>query len=338
MGLKIISSLSNFIINMITNIIHFPRWLVLQVRNVINHFAQIRTNLKDMTKTNLDLGKYHFYNRNLGDAVFRFKMVERFFDPGNKQACYYLGWCYMQKGEIAKALEYLVKAGDADEVNLRQFLRAIDVTERVPSEIEKICRDIIADDYEDQFFSEEHYLPIELVNEINTSILEIPAKYEILELGCNVGVCGAEMRKRLPEQFHLTGVENSQIMYAILQNAEDAAVEKNYSQLINMPVAAFLKNNKAKYDLIISLNGFAFTNNLEEFFAQVKLALNQHGYFAFATKISDQTILDKFSLEFSYNSSQVIETFKSNSFKIIAEKELKLEKNNIFYIFVVKLA
>lgn len=337
MGLKMLSAFRNFIGELVGNIAKFPRWAIDNTRNLINHFKEIRQNLKNMTKTNLDLGIYHFYSNNLNDAIFRFRLVERFFDPANKQACYYLGWCYMQKGEIKKAMEYLVKAGDEDVVNLRQFLRTIDIAQQVPNNIEQVIRDIRAENYIEDYVGNEVYLPKELVNELNVNMLEVPEQYEILELGSNIGACGAQMRSRLPEKFTLTGVENSASMISILQELENIKEEKNYSQLINLSVPDFLDQNDKKYDVIVSLNGFSFTAELDSFFSKVRSALTDKGVFAFTVKIDEQTVIDKEYLEFNYSQATVISALNSNNFEIIAKKELKLEKNNSFYIFVVKL-
>lgn len=333
---KLKSSLRDFFYDLINIIMKLPQLIVEQIHNFIDHLLQVRENFKDLGKTNLDLGKYHFYNQNLNDAIFRFKIVNKFFSHDNRKANYYLGWCYMKKGQIPKAMEYLIKAGDADEVELRQFLRTIEITSHIPAKIEKINRDASADGYIERFLSADYYLPLELVNEINTTMIEIPAKYEVLELGSNVGACGIEMRKRLAEQFDLTGVETSDIMFDISQTIENKENEKNYTALLNMPVEDYLANNNKKFDVVISLNGLAFTSELDKLFAKVKLSLKRDGLFAFVLNSSSQTSLDTISLEFQYSADTVTEALLSNNFEIIIERELKLEKNNSFYIFVVK--
>jgi len=83
MGLKRLSLLRDFIRDLIENIVGLPRLVRKQIRAAINDVMQVRENLKNMTKTNMKLGKYHLYRRNLGDAIFRFRIVEKFFDPGN---------------------------------------------------------------------------------------------------------------------------------------------------------------------------------------------------------------------------------------------------------------
>jgi len=338
MSIKMLSDLFSFTRKEIKKLPRLPSWIRYQCKAAIKDVMQVRENLKNMTKPNMRLGQYHFYRRNLGDAIFRFRMVEKFFDSGSKEACYYLGWCYLLKGKLQKSEEYLVKAGDEDEVHLLEFIRIIDTTQQVPPEIETVSRDILANNYIDQFADAEHYLPAELVNEININMITVPEQYEVLELGSNIGACGFEMRKRLPDAFNLTGIETSQIMFSMLKEEEDSKEEeaKNYSQLVNMPVAEFLAKNDNQYDLIVSLNGFSFTNELEEFFSTVKLSLAAKGIFAFVVRAGETTHLDKSLLEFNYNADEVTRSLKSNRFEIISQRELKLVKDANFYMFVVK--
>lgn len=334
--MKIFSTISKFIGNSISKMSSFPGWAIQRLRDLVDHLKKIKANLKDLTGTNLKLGIYHLYRNNLSDAVFRLKIVDNFLDRSNEEANYYLGWTYLKKGDFQKAIHHLAKAGKADEIKLHNFIQEIDNISEIPMSIETMNRNITAEDYIDQFTNSEYYLPLELVNDINSNLINIPDSYSVLELGCNVGLCGAHMHARLPEEFTLTGIETSSIMHSMLQNIETSQQTKYYSQLHNVPVQDFLAQNRTKFNVITSFNGFSFTSNLDELFSQIKLSLTKEGIFAFTVRGSSKTHLDKSLLEFSYDENTIKQALKSNHFEIISERELKLEKNNKFYIFLVK--
>lgn len=56
---------------------------------ILQEGAEIREKLKDIPKTNLELGKYHLQKGNLTDAILRFKLVIKL-TPKNEYAYYYL--------------------------------------------------------------------------------------------------------------------------------------------------------------------------------------------------------------------------------------------------------
>lgn len=336
MALKIFSNSKAVVGKMSNAVINFPNDLFSMIRQLLEHLAKIRENLKDLTKTNLRLGKYHFYSRNLNDAFFRFRLVDRFFDPGNQEACYYLGWCFFRRGNYSNAVSYLERAGDADIVGLKKFIDEIDVVDQVPSKIEAVWRDVLAEDFLDRFASSQYFIPTELVNAINSHTLSIPERYSILELGSNVGICGAEMRKRLPEEFYLTGVENSGIMAEISVSMSEAAEGVVYNEIINYAIIDHLKQEDKQYHLVVSLDGFGFTRNLADLFWHIKQRMLPGGTLAFVMKTAHVTKLDTSLMEFCHDIDSITSAIGENDLKIELVREIKLEKNRNYSIFIVR--
>lgn len=81
----------------------------------------LRYKLSNLVESNLDLGAYHLRCRNYNNAIFRFKLVDKFLDPDNKLANYCLGWSYFIKQDYKQAINCLTKSAEADEVGLLPF-------------------------------------------------------------------------------------------------------------------------------------------------------------------------------------------------------------------------
>lgn len=336
MSLKIFSLFIEYIHKIINSITGAHKWIIGNICSLIQNFKLMRENLRDFNNTNLRLGKYHLFNKNINDAIFRFWLVEKIFDPDNPEACYYLGWCFMKKGNYEKALEYLEKAKDADKVNLEQFVKNIDSVQILPENIEAILRDILAEDFIDRFINKEEFVPTELINELNVYTVSLPEEYTVLELGSNIGLGGVEIRKKLPEEFNLIGVENSEIMSKLANSLKQDNGEEIYNEFFNVSIPKFLEQDHNYYNLIISLDGFAFTSNLQGLFIKIKHRLAKDGTFAFVTKTNSSTYLDKNLMEFYHDITNIRQALQKSSFEIVQERQLRLDKSSSFSIFIAK--
>lgn len=74
-----------------------------------NYFAEIRTKLRDLPRTNFELGCKFADQGKWGDAAFRFR-VALYFQPNFAAAHYNLGCCLIRLNQRAKARNALLKA------------------------------------------------------------------------------------------------------------------------------------------------------------------------------------------------------------------------------------
>jgi predicted TPR repeat methyltransferase len=285
-----------------------------------------------MASSNMNLGVYHLYKRNYNDSIFRFQLVDRFLDPNNKKANYWLGWCYLLKSDHKKSIVHLAKAEKEDTVKLLDFVKSIDKTKTIPEQIYKIHRDITAETFANRFFSESKSLPKELVMELNNNISKLSKEYTILELGSNLGALSFELNERMQDKMHLTSTEISKELIKL--QSEFFPKKSRATEVIETSNSEFFKSNKQKYDIICSLNGFAFDADLTEFFTKITSHLKPSGYFAFAIKLSKNETHLSSELEFSYNEKDLSKQLAKAKLQIISSKEISLEIKNNYSIFV----
>ena len=376
-----ISSIRSFISKVVNFITELPGAIVLLIKKSLDDVKLITSNMKDMTNSNINVGIYHMESRNWKDAMFRFNLVRKFLDKGNKKAAFYLAWCNLFMGNTAKALvlvnESLEKIlpespfGSQDtednssneeekelhmrKLELKEFIETMDGLDEVPENIERFTRDILAEDFVDRIKSTDHYLPTEFVNEINNHIINFPGNYTVLELGSNIGVLSLEMRKRMPDEFHLTCVEGSDIMMQILEkdlmdfinNSQNNQSANLYDlhDLREQFVREYLNDNYEQgqnFDLIVSFDGFGFTKDLKQTFAQIYNMLKPEGSFAFTTRVNNvssglsDSLLSKNAFEFKHESSKLKDELEEVGFIIELERNIELSKNNNFSIFISK--
>ncbi len=334
MGNNIFAGIKNTTKSFLCAICRLPIFIKNQIQRLKNEFVALREKLKNVSDSNMKLGIFHLRSGNYRDAIFRFKLVEKYLDPNNKLACYWLGWVYFLKQDYKNSIINLIKARDEDEVNLLQFVKSIDNVQYVPVQIYALYRDIKASNFVDKIASDTYDIPKTLVLELNEAITSLPEEYYILELGSNVGILGYEINKRMQEKFYLTSTEVSSEMIDLQTSFYPD--QELYDKVLQVPVDEYLLKTKQKYDIICSLDGFAFTSDLKAIFQNVFSVLNQDGYFAFAVRSTQKNSFSSALLEFSYDNKQVIGFLREIGFKVLSSKEFNLEIKNNYSIFVCK--
>ena len=332
MARKYFSSISNLFKSSASCIMSIPNFFRQQFKRFTDDIKKLRYKLKNLTESNLDLGVYHLRCRNYNDAIFRFKLVDRFLDPDNKLANYWLGWTYFMKQDYSKSIVCLTKAKEVDEIGLLSFVKSIDSTTFIPTAIQSMHRDIIADIIVDKYVTEEQNLIVELVSEFNNQAKNLPEEYSILELGANIGMLADEMHKRMQESYTLTGVEISDKMIQLQPKCFPNS--KPYDDIINAPIDEFLEKEVNLYDVVYSLDGFATNIDLKKIFTSVFSVLNTNGYFAFVVRTDKQNGLSAKLLEFAYNPQYVRDMLEETGFMILSVNDFSLEIKNNYSIFM----
>lgn len=284
-------------------------------------------------KNNLDLGKYHLQEGNISDALLRFYLVSKLLDKGNKEAVYNMGLCYLLQAKYDQAKLCFVEAAEFDKIGLANFLENYKTVQIIPSRIETLYRDLVNKKYIDRFQLEKSNLYVELIKELNSHLSILPDKCAVLELGFNIGLLGHEIKKRLPDEFVITGVESSSVMIAL--HNKISGVSK-YDYIVEQSVFDYLNNSKGKYDIVLSVGGLAGTSNLSNVLPAIKNLLNNNGILAFVVQTAIVSDFDQENFSFVLNESEANQSLLNNGFKILYTKQIKLVKNKIFSIFIVK--
>ncbi|AFB28441.1 methyltransferase domain-containing protein [Rickettsia rickettsii] len=316
-------------------IINVPNFIKNKILEFKNYISDCKYKLSHLTETNYQLGLDHLYRGNLNDALLRFKLVDKFFNPNDSKVYSQLGWVYFLKNNYRQAIEYLEKSNEKYKPIFINFLKNYkDITE-IPQEICGKYRDLTAQYYPTIFNNDKNiHLPYRFVNEALKQISDLPDNYSILELGSNIGLVGYEIQKRFPERFTLTGVEVSALMNKLQETYYPNT--KIYDQIYNIAIDEFLKQNSNKFDIIFSFCGLSFTNNLIEYFNLIYSSLNTQGYFALCLPNATKTQFSVKRKEFIFNLNEINNFLQKNNFTILTSEEIILAENNKYSIIVCK--
>jgi predicted TPR repeat methyltransferase len=311
---------------------NFPSWYMGKIFTFINYFADVKYKVTHLKETNLNLGLVHLYNNDLNDAIFRFKLVDKFFSTSDHQANYWLGWAYFLKNNYEKALYHLKKSFEADQVNLASFLQTYNNLSEIPSAIWHQHRNFdVGGDYTKRFFGKNKVnLTYSFVSKIMSNITDLPDNYSILELGSNTGLVGDEVKKRFPDSFTFTGIENSEMVNII------ALYRNIYDHVLEVSIPDFIKQNSNKYNVILSFCALSFTKNLLAYFNDIYSIVDKLGYFAFCLPINKVTNLSLKRKEFIFSITDIKEALSKTKFTILSSEELAIEKNDKYYMVVCK--
>lgn len=327
---NVVKWLYNFILDM-------PFLIKDQFKAIAEAFQSFKHNIKNFADVNVKLGVYHLNNQNYNDAIFRFKLVDKFFRPNDPFVNYWLGWAYFLKRGHKKAMIHLQKSQTEDKVKLLEFIRHINTATEVPDQIYSIYRSINTEVIVETLVSDEdHDFPKIMVIALIELMNDLPEESKILELGSNVGLVGHEMHKRINnDNFSLIGIESSSEMIYLQGVCNRSAF---YNKVLNMPVLEYLQDSDdAEYDVVLSLDGFSNHADLNEVFSHVYNILELEGYFIFVIRVNNSiTTLSEKYLEFSYNKDDVNNLLQQNGFKILSMSDLGLVMKNNYFIFVCK--
>ena len=324
--------MKNAIKKIFSGIIFLPKMIYTLVDQIINDCIKLRVKMKDLAKSNIDVGKYHLRNGNYNDAIFRFKLVDQFLDKNNVMASYYLGLAYFFKKDYQNSATHLLKAETKDKIGLLNFIKNIDNIEFVPNKIYKLHRRNRAKFFVDKFAGEETSIAQNLVIEFNKAASDLPDQYSILEIGSNIGLLGFEIAKRMQDKFIITATEISREMINIQSIIYPD--QQFYDEIYNDSAETYLANNLQKFDVIFSLDGFSYIKNLRSTFASIFSKLNNNGYFAFCVRTSKNPSFSCELLEFSYNFQQLSIDLREIGFKILSYKNFNLENKNNYTILI----
>ena len=99
-----------------------------KINDAIAEYGLIREKLKDLRQTNYNLGVKHLENGNISEAVFRFKIVKKFW-PHYYEAYYQLAYALILSDKIDQArivIDQLVEKDPSYQAKASELLASID--------------------------------------------------------------------------------------------------------------------------------------------------------------------------------------------------------------------
>ncbi len=312
---------------------HFPNWYKNNLIVAREYVIDFKRKLSNLTETNINLGIYHLRKHNFIDAIIRFKLVGKFFSPGNQTANYWLGWCYFMQNKCQQAISHLQQLSTVEAQQLKSLLENWSQCSEMPEEIWRQCRELCAERYTTSFHNDKVHLPYSFANRVLEKITNLPSHYRVLDLGSNVGLIGYEIKKRFPDSFDLVGVESSPTMNKLVSIYYP---NRNiYSQILNCSIKEFIdKKAENKFDIILSFCSLSFTNKLEEYFKALWNLLQDNGYFAVCLPSNNLTKLSLKHKEFVFNPQEVKNSLLLCNFSLLGIDELTIGVDNKYCIFI----
>lgn len=244
----------------------------------------LRERLRDLPKTNFDLGCDFAEQGQWHDAMFRFR-ITRYLQPKYPQALYNLACCYVQLGRTQKAREALVQVLSEHPAHTEAIfmLGAIDpsalTAQQRPS---RIPLDLVT-----RFFSSiaENYNQLEAANQYRGGVAMaeqlkplLPATVErMIDLGCGTGIAAIPYRAAVKE---LIGVDVTPAMVAQAASQTQGDT-KLFAQVIEADITTPLEALPAgAAEVVLLVNVTPFLGELTAVLTNTARMLKPDGVFA----------------------------------------------------------
>ncbi|MFM9891112.1 MAG: methyltransferase domain-containing protein [Rickettsiales bacterium] len=251
-------------------------------------WTEAREKLKDLPKTNFELG-CDFAQRGLyRDAILRFRFV-LYLRPNYPLAWYNLGCCYYRNGDKAKAAPALKKAlaqqpdnrdalfmlSGLDPESVPQHLRPT----RMPAEMVTGFFSLAAANY-DAFELANQYQGGQLVFDALKPLLKVPSPV-VVDFGCGTGIAARPWRATAKE---ITGIDLTPAMIAGAQTVVIGG-QPLFERLVTADLTALGDAiTPASADLILCVNTASYVGALEALMASAAQALKPGGLIAITTE------------------------------------------------------
>lgn len=313
------------------------------IESIPGEIQTMREKMKDLAKTNTELGLFHVRSGNYNDAVFRFKMALRF-NQNYAPAFYGFGLCRHNEGYEEEAESYFRKALTANPgfVEAQYMLFHYDhkvLPERTPVGVIRERFDNEAATYNETYVGHKDYVGHELVcAEVEKYYADKEVKPDFLDLGCGTGLCGKLLReKRLVGT--LTGVDLS---LAMLTEARSFVVNYKpvYTTLVDKDYMQYLKGCEEKFDGIIAASSFHYIKDISAVLTACKRVLKPEGMIIFLVAKSAAREV-QFLIEhdtFSYSGAYLETAIQAAGLEKVTLSETLIYEGFAGYLVAVKTA
>jgi predicted TPR repeat methyltransferase len=276
---------------------------------------EVRKKMKNLEHTNYDLGMYHYNSGNLSDAIFRFKMLKKIFKVSG-QIDYFIGRCYIERNQIEKAKPYIESYLKGMDTTFREEAKycydlaygRIQNIKAIPQSIVKRTFNLLAEKYDEIFFSKPNLPQDEVYKQLNAYVNEVGSPYgnKVLDLGCGTGYI-AKMLKSNKVAGSIVGVDFSSKMIEICKALKidhapcyDILFEESFESY-------FSKEIDKQFDIIIASKIISYFNDPLKLLTSCKEMLKTGGVIALTYKVSsqDKVRFDSLFEEFQFDEAYV---------------------------------
>jgi predicted TPR repeat methyltransferase len=324
-------NIKKFFINIFSILIGFIKSLRQVVPQSLKTLRVIKFKLANLEKVNFELVDMHIRNGNISDAILRLKIISNFIVPGSTKAYYKLAWCYFVKSDFTQSLATLSKCREIDSYQLEKFLSQ-EKTEHVPLDIWTEYKNFSSFVYHAVFTNKKINLHEYAVDLLLQNLRTLPVNCQILDLGAFVGMNAEMLDSKTPKKYTITGVEDSKVMYKILQGLG------LYEKIYNSSVDDFLSNCAEKYHAIISVCSLGFINTQAAHFASIGNILHDDGYFILVLKGDVEAVkLNSNRVEFLYNKNNLEKELSGSGFIVVKSENVIFDSSSNYIVLVCKI-
>ncbi len=290
-------------------------WFKTQVES----FHELINKLKNLRKANVDLGIAHFNEGRTKDAIFRFKIVNRFF-PDVKIANYYLGRSYIENWDFTKAKTYLEKYLESGDLEMRDkakycydlALERYDNVSKIPTSIVRRIFNNIAEKYDAIYLWQG--CPQEMLLTQIRKFREqgyVLSPKDILDVGCGNGSFSYELKCDSPNAS-ICGIDISNKLAGKANQLKLKDQTKVMSEvlLVDLESEELLKElSNKKFDIIVFSLVFDYISDIQNTLESYAKLLNKGGLLGFTfqtnSKKSIHTLFDREYEEFYHSEGNV---------------------------------
>lgn len=299
------------------------------VESIPSELQLMREKMKDLAKTNADLGMYYIRTGQFNDAVFRFKMALRF-NPNYAPAYYGFGLCRHEEGYHTEAEELFRKALSLkhDYAEAEYMLYLYDrktLPGKVPLDVIHDIFDPMASIYNLTYVGEKNYEGHEhIARALQTWVGDNETKPDILDIGCGTGLCGQLLKEKKLANT-LVGVD---ISPAMLTEARNLVINYKpvYSELAEQDYMEFLQHAEKKYDAVVAASSLHYMKDLQKPFQACKQVLNPGGalFVTLAKSATNFTQLLSEEQIFAYPAAALENAAKNSGLQLHSLEEVTL--------------
>lgn len=303
------------------------------IHNSMNYFSGTREKLKDLRKTNVELGLYHYNMGNINDAISRFKLIKVFFKDVDI-ADYYIGRCYVESQRFAKALPFLesylgsqdksmqVEAQYSYELARENYKNIV----KIPSSILRRKFDGLATNYEGIYIRPgcpQDALVTTFADYAAQPESQFIGQFTVLDLGCGTGYVAAKIKVLYP-MAKITGVDISPKMTAICSRLLTSANLSVFSELYEGEAVAFTASSTisaGSVNLVVASGLLDSLCDVSEFMKNICKVLADSGIAIFSfvavSNTNQASVFDRALESISHDPEVVQDAIVKSGLKII---------------------
>jgi predicted TPR repeat methyltransferase len=300
----------------------------------------IKIKLANLSKTNFDLGLYHFEKGNISDAIFRFKLLRRF-DNGYEDLDYLLGRCYLEQSKYDKAKFFLNMYIASNKPKLKEeAIYCMKIVDNDVNNIKSIPAGIVNHrlNQEFDFYAKaaQAFKKADSKNIIYDNIIEALQNnekifnYNMLELGCGSGLVPYILRKNQLLHFVL-GVDDNENM---VDYCKELAVgsDKVYNAVYHQNIEDFLASKSqsdSQFDIILGMNLTSYSMDSESLLIRLKDLINKNGVMVvgfYSREQNEDCAFERKLERFVYNENYVAEIAKKCGWQVIKQETIPIKK------------